>query len=228
MDKIEERLCEIIKIAYKLKWITPNPKGYPLMQLSEVEKCMIAMLNEFELNRMREWYNEELRKDATHKNCEHEALEVIKKANKGDTILWNERKGEVRNLTKEQRGCGKEVKAFGDTFYCGQDIGVGERRIYLCANCDKCKENAPNQSPHNKETPERVQSVGTPRVEDCNIHTQINKEIEKDYKKIMCDNHRDRIATHVNENEPYLEEINNFIKKINYCDECWRDSLDEI
>ena len=51
-----ERLKEIIKIAYKLKWIyPPNKTSYPLMQLSEVEKCMIAMKDDFELQRMREW-----------------------------------------------------------------------------------------------------------------------------------------------------------------------------
>ena len=60
-----ERLKEIIKIAYKLNWLSKNSDGYPLMQLSEVEKCMIAMDNDFELNRMREWYEQELKKDAS-------------------------------------------------------------------------------------------------------------------------------------------------------------------
>lgn len=55
----EERLKEIIKIAYKLGWLTPNNKGYPLMQLSEVEKCMIALYDDNYLNRMRRWYDEE-------------------------------------------------------------------------------------------------------------------------------------------------------------------------
>ncbi len=54
-DREKERLKEIIEIAYKLKWITPNPSGYPLMQLSEVEKCMVALVDDFELNRMRQW-----------------------------------------------------------------------------------------------------------------------------------------------------------------------------
>ena len=57
-----ERLKEIIKIAYALKWIYPtsNMRGasYPLMQLSEVEKCMLAMSDDFELKRMREWYEQ--------------------------------------------------------------------------------------------------------------------------------------------------------------------------
>jgi len=56
-----ERLREIIKIADKLKWILPkNNTDYPLMQLSEVEKCMLAMTNDFELERMRKWANETL------------------------------------------------------------------------------------------------------------------------------------------------------------------------
>jgi len=54
-----ERLKEIIKIADKLKWIYPPTKtSYPLMQLSEVEKCMIAMVDDFELERMRKWYKD--------------------------------------------------------------------------------------------------------------------------------------------------------------------------
>lgn len=55
-----ERLKEIIEIAHKLGWIyPPNKTSYPLMQLSEVEKCMLAMVDEFELKRMRKWYNGE-------------------------------------------------------------------------------------------------------------------------------------------------------------------------
>ena len=55
-----ERLKEIIKLAEKLKWIYP-PLGtsYPLMQLSEVEKCMLAMTDDFELDRMRKWVEEQ-------------------------------------------------------------------------------------------------------------------------------------------------------------------------
>jgi len=52
----EEQFKEIIKIAHKLGWITPQKIGYPTMQLSEVEKCMLAMVNDFELERMRTWY----------------------------------------------------------------------------------------------------------------------------------------------------------------------------
>ncbi len=68
MDKKEqiERLKEIIKIAQKLSWILPVTKevekirytyggktyapSYPLMQLSEVEKCMLAMVDDFDLS----------------------------------------------------------------------------------------------------------------------------------------------------------------------------------
>lgn len=55
-----KRLKEIIKIAYRLKWTyPPNKTSYPLMQLSEVEKCMIAMVDDFELGRMRKWYKDD-------------------------------------------------------------------------------------------------------------------------------------------------------------------------
>jgi hypothetical protein len=58
-----ERLKEIIKIAYKLDWITYNYFNYPLMQLSEVEKCMIALYDDFEFNRMKEWYKIKIAED---------------------------------------------------------------------------------------------------------------------------------------------------------------------
>jgi len=58
---MEERLKEIVKIAYKLGWLNPNPTGYPLMQLSEVEKCMLAMVDDPELHKMRMWFLEKLK-----------------------------------------------------------------------------------------------------------------------------------------------------------------------
>ena len=59
------RLKEIIRLAHKLGWILPIPRpnpnnySYPLMQLSEVEKCMIALYDNEYLNRMRMWAGEE-------------------------------------------------------------------------------------------------------------------------------------------------------------------------
>lgn len=59
-----DRLKEIIQIAHKLKWIyPPNKTSYPLMQLSEVEKCMIAMYDDPELERMRDWVKESQRSE---------------------------------------------------------------------------------------------------------------------------------------------------------------------
>lgn len=59
----EQRLMEIVNLALKLGWvIEPKyaaiPVSYPLMQLSEVEKCMLAMVDDFELERMRKWVGE--------------------------------------------------------------------------------------------------------------------------------------------------------------------------
>jgi hypothetical protein len=54
------RVREIIKMADKLKWTYPIDQtnkrnfSYQLMQLSEVEKCMLAMVDDWELNRLRE------------------------------------------------------------------------------------------------------------------------------------------------------------------------------
>jgi len=59
----KERLIEIIKIADKLKWMQENLSGYPLMQLSEVEKCMLAMEDDSELEKMRRWYDDEIVKE---------------------------------------------------------------------------------------------------------------------------------------------------------------------
>lgn len=58
------RLKEIIQLAEKLNWIypieQPNTRkfSYPLMQLSEVEKCMIALYDNKQLERMRKWVND--------------------------------------------------------------------------------------------------------------------------------------------------------------------------
>jgi hypothetical protein len=57
-NEYEGRLKRIIEIAYKLGWVSPNSNGYPLMQLSEVEKCMIAMVSDEELYRMVRWFEE--------------------------------------------------------------------------------------------------------------------------------------------------------------------------
>lgn len=53
----EDRLKEIIKMAGKLEWIIPKDDflSYPTMQLSEVEKCMIALVDDSELEIMRQW-----------------------------------------------------------------------------------------------------------------------------------------------------------------------------
>ncbi len=66
MTKYTSRLAEIIALAGKLKWIIPmtDPRyptpetvrpDYPTMQLTEVEKCMLAMADDKELERMRDW-----------------------------------------------------------------------------------------------------------------------------------------------------------------------------
>ena len=60
-----EKINEIICMAEKLGWLSAPPTGkisYPIMQLSEVEKCMLAMVDEGHLNRMKAWYVAELNK----------------------------------------------------------------------------------------------------------------------------------------------------------------------
>lgn len=68
-EEQEERLKEIINMANSLGWIAKRTKleyknnksdsSYPPMQLSEVEKCMIAMIDDEYLNTMREWTEED-------------------------------------------------------------------------------------------------------------------------------------------------------------------------
>ena len=55
-DEDKTRVQEIIKLARKLKWAIKSPDHFlPLFQLSEVEKCMLAMVDDTELERMRTW-----------------------------------------------------------------------------------------------------------------------------------------------------------------------------
>ena len=58
MDKL--RLANIIRIANKLGWIFPEDynKDKLLMQLEDVEKCMIAMEDDIEYNRFIQWGKE--------------------------------------------------------------------------------------------------------------------------------------------------------------------------
>ena len=43
-----------MSIARKLSWLYKNPTGYPMMQGSEVEKCILMALDDRELERFRE------------------------------------------------------------------------------------------------------------------------------------------------------------------------------
>lgn len=64
-EKAIKRLIEIIRISKRLGWTHPVtisnvPISYPFMQLSEVEKCMLAMVDDFEFTRMKNWYQEKV------------------------------------------------------------------------------------------------------------------------------------------------------------------------
>lgn len=54
-EEIKDRIREIIKITHTLGWINKTQ-----MLLADIEKCMYAMVDDFELNRMREWYKDTL------------------------------------------------------------------------------------------------------------------------------------------------------------------------
>ena len=55
----EERILEILGFAYKLGWTAKHPDYLlRIMQRSEIEKCMLAMVDDAELERMRTWAKE--------------------------------------------------------------------------------------------------------------------------------------------------------------------------
>lgn len=89
-DKQRQKLIEIIGLAEKLHWLEKNPKGYPLMQLSEVEKCMIAMIDSDQLNQMRFWVDPkaELIKNPELKADIPEGVISFLGLKKGDTLEW--------------------------------------------------------------------------------------------------------------------------------------------
>ena len=90
-EKAIERLKAIIQYASELHWLKEPERGrsddYPTMKLSEVEKCMLAMIDDSELQRLKCWTteNKELsdmmeayhEKFGTHFNDMQEALKVV-------------------------------------------------------------------------------------------------------------------------------------------------------
>lgn len=90
----EQRLKDIIKIAYVLNWCYPTRmlKGasYPLMQLSEVEKCMLAMTDDFELKRMKQWYKDTTGNDfELSRGIEREAIAASRSSEMGKSQTCN-------------------------------------------------------------------------------------------------------------------------------------------
>lgn len=64
LEKYIPRMQEIMNLAAKLNWIVPlTPEveqaipnaSYPLMRLSEVEKCLLAFVDDGELKQMQRW-----------------------------------------------------------------------------------------------------------------------------------------------------------------------------
>uniref|UniRef100_A0A6M3M967 Uncharacterized protein n=1 Tax=viral metagenome TaxID=1070528 RepID=A0A6M3M967_9ZZZZ len=55
-EEDKQRIQEILKIAHKLQWVKPpKDRDYPTMQLSEVEKCMLAMVDDTKLEELKTW-----------------------------------------------------------------------------------------------------------------------------------------------------------------------------
>ena len=66
----EKRLVEIIEIANKLGWVVPpiNGQSYPTMMLSEVEKCMLAMVDDDQFQRIKNYIKENDERKACQNN----------------------------------------------------------------------------------------------------------------------------------------------------------------
>jgi len=62
-EKNDVKIKDIIGKADKLGWISPIRKGksYPEMQLSEVEKCMFALLDNDYMKQIDRWIEEKAR-----------------------------------------------------------------------------------------------------------------------------------------------------------------------
>lgn len=61
----DERIKEILLLAKKLGWTEPSPK----MHLADVEKCMFALIDDFELRRMQKWTREKTEETKYCKEC---------------------------------------------------------------------------------------------------------------------------------------------------------------
>ena len=66
MNYTNQQINNIINMALKLGWIDiDKSKPYPVMQISEVEKCMLAMVNDWDYNRMVDLVNQLEKKNVT-------------------------------------------------------------------------------------------------------------------------------------------------------------------
>ena len=50
---------DTLEVSFRLENDAEDEFREDFIELSEVEKCMIAMVDDFQLNRMREWYKQE-------------------------------------------------------------------------------------------------------------------------------------------------------------------------
>lgn len=64
----EKKVMHIMQLAVELNWLSANPKGsYPLMEASETEKCMLAMVDDIELKQMERWVENKKQKRTLEK-----------------------------------------------------------------------------------------------------------------------------------------------------------------
>jgi hypothetical protein len=122
----------------------------------------------------RRWINGNYSDDATHKNCEtfddgltqvapegqFKALskseaKLFKRIKKAGEIVLKEDEKLFKELAKEQKGCGKVLdygEQYKDYYGIDEELHCGDTFKGKLELCQKCKENAPNQSQQNKNT----------------------------------------------------------------------------
>jgi hypothetical protein len=57
-DKAKDKLKSIMGKIIKLGWVQLSPDGEPIMHLADVEKTILALLDEFEMSRIDTWVAE--------------------------------------------------------------------------------------------------------------------------------------------------------------------------
>lgn len=132
------------------------------------------------------------KKDATHKNCELSKSDkkLLNNVELASKVVLKEDEKLFKELAKEQKGCGRVLdygEQYKDYYGIDEELHCGDTFKGKLELCPKCKENAPNHSQQVGGSIRLSNSQGKADINektspDTNIHTEIKKEILKDYE----------------------------------------------